>query len=158
MRYAATTIALAVMACGTNASPAVDGGDFFAGEWEMEFTLDSVPGPDDRRVWVPRDAPPVRGTLSVSGSRDDREAYEVTMTVDFRPLLGRQMSCYEPGRRTIRIARADSASWSLLFTPAAADCGFGASARRQGDTLRGEWSETSFIGPVARGRLLMSRR
>lgn len=27
-----------------------------------------------------------------------------------------------------------------------------------GDTLRGEWSETSFIGPVARGRFLLLRR
>jgi len=160
VRHAAATMAVGIIACSTNASqdPAAGTAETFTGEWQAEFTLDSVRSADSLRTWSSRNAPAARGTIRFPVTVDEREEHDVTMTVDFRPLLGRQMSCYEPGPLTIQVMRIDSASWTLLFTPRVADCGFAASARRVGDTLRGEWSETSLIGPIAQGRLQMMRR
>ena len=121
------------------------------GDWNIEFTLDSARG--GTRDWAPGRVPPVRGTLRIGAG-----AHQATMDVDFGPLLGRQMSCYEPGPRDIVITPADSGRIQIGFTPAAADCGFGAAFHRSGDTLHGTWSETSFIGSVAEGAVRMTRR
>ncbi len=67
------------------------------------------------------------------------------------------MSCYTPGRRSIETEwHGDRVA--IVFTPGAADCGFGGAAILRGDTLRGVWSETSFVGPTAVGKFEMIRR
>jgi hypothetical protein len=76
--------------------------------------------------------------------------------VDFTPLLGRQMSCFEPTPRSTGVDRQGD-TVTFRFTPGVADCGFGASGVLHGDSLFGSWEETSFIGPVAAGRFVMTR-
>jgi reactive intermediate/imine deaminase len=127
--------------------------DGLAGRWRATFTLDSI-RTSGRAEWtrpaggsvatgtlVLAEADPVRGQPRLRGE----------MTVDFAPLLGRQMSCYEPGPIEVRAERADG-GWRLSFTPNAFDCGFGGTAERSGDALVGRWDEASFAGPVAAGR------
>lgn len=128
-----------------------------AGRWEIVFALDSqLASRDEDPLLRWRRAPDstvVLGTLELAG---DSVRLHGNMAVDFTSLLGRQMSCYQPGAREISTAW-DSDVVVIGFTPGAADCGFGAKGVVAGDTVRGFWSETSFIGPTAAGRFLMRR-
>jgi hypothetical protein len=138
-----------------------------AGRWAIAFTLDSQmasrsgnPVIEWRRAGdssVVRgrfEGSAGRGTVDESGVRS--ETGTGTMDLDFTPMLGRQMSCYQPGRREWQ------AEWNedhviIAFTPRAADCGFGAVGDWSADTIRGVWGETSYLGPVARGTFIMTR-
>jgi hypothetical protein len=69
------------------------------------------------------------------------------------------MSCFTPPSTSTLIDRGEGNAdrVTLLFTPNVADCGFSAVVTGQGDSLAGEWSETSFVGPVAMGAYRMWR-
>jgi hypothetical protein len=82
--------------------------------------------------------------------------YRSHIEMRFDALLGRPISCFDPPPSTTYIQRDDT-SVKLLFTPNAADCGFSAVATMYGDSLAGTWEESSFIGPVAKGRFRMLR-
>ena len=141
-----------------------------AGVWEASFTLDSqlVSKTDDPVLRWRRapDSARAVGTIEVAQSdaagdttQGEPRRLRATMSVDFSVLLGRAMSCYEPGRREIEVERGGQGQGiAIAFTPDVADCGFGGVARWQGDTVRGIWSETSFVGPSAVGRFEMIRR
>lgn len=127
-----------------------------SGSWRVEFTLDSVrsgTGP-----WTAVDTPTVVGELTMSGP-DTGQAVMMngSSDFDFTPMLGRQISCYEPGPTEIRVGRIDE-RFNLHFTPGAFDCGFGATVGWSNDSLTGRWGEASFAGPVAMGRVVMVRR
>ncbi|HEU4800856.1 MAG TPA: hypothetical protein VFS94_09495 [Gemmatimonadales bacterium] len=127
-----------------------------AGSWRVEFTLDSVrsgTGP-----WTPADTVNVVGQLILAGP-DTGQAVMLTGSsdFDFTPMLGRQISCYEPGPVEVRVGRIDE-RFNLHFTPGAADCGFGATVGWSGDSLTGRWGEASIAGPVAMGRVVMIHR
>lgn len=127
-----------------------------AGAWRVEFTLDSArsgTGP-----WTPVDTARVVGELILAGP-DTGQAVMLTGSsdFDFTPMLGRQISCYDPGPAEVRVGRIDE-RFNLHFTPGAFDCGFGATVGWSGDTLTGRWGEASFAGPVAIGRVLLIRR
>ena len=127
-----------------------------AGSWRVEFTLDSVrsgTGP-----WTPADTVSVVGQLILAGP-DTGQAVMLTGSsdFDFTPMLGRQISCYEPGPVEVRVGRIDE-RFNLHFTPGAADCGFGATVGWSGDSLTGRWGEASIAGPVAMGRVVMIHR
>jgi hypothetical protein len=126
------------------------------GQWTIQFALDSIrrPGPEWTRVKVG----PVHGTLRIDSALVGRGWQRAMMTVDFRPLLGRQMSCYAPGAQGVIVTRPDSMNWQIWFTPAAVDCGFDAWAVAHRDTLRGVWTETSFAGAIATGGFEMVRQ
>lgn len=143
-------------------------GRTIAGAWTVAFTLDSqlVSANDDPVLrWRRADASAaVRGTIMAhpdAGASDTNGAQPtrmpVTMDVDFTPLFGRQMSCYNPGKRDVE-TEWDGDRVAIAFTPDVADCGFGAVGSWQQDTIRGAWSETSFVGPVAVGKFIMERR
>ena len=129
-----------------------------AGRWEIVFALDSQLASRDEDPLIrwrrAPDSAVVLGTLELTG---DSARLRGNMSVDFTSLLGRQMSCYQPGEREISTAW-DSDIVVIGFTPGAADCGFGAKGVVAGDTVRGFWSETSFLGPMAAGRFLMRRQ
>ena len=153
--------ALMILATACTAAPVSEpvtpSAHSLAGRWEVVFALDSqLASRDEDPLLRWRRAPDstvVLGTLELAG---DSVRLHGTMAVDFTSLLGRQMSCYQPGAREISTAW-DSDVVVIGFTPGAADCGFGAKGVVTGDTVRGFWSETSFIGPTAAGRFLMRR-
>ncbi len=127
-----------------------------SGSWQVEFTLDSVrsgTGP-----WESVDTATVVGELVLAGA-DTGQAVMLTGSsdFDFTPMLGRQISCYQPGSIEVRVGRIDE-RFNLHFTVGAFDCGFGATVGWSGDTLTGRWGEASFAGPVAIGRVTMTRR
>lgn len=126
-----------------------------AGTWSVEFTLDSIRS--EAGPWTPVDTASVSGELRLAGL-DTAQAVMLTSNsdFDFTPMLGRQISCYEPGPRELRVGRIDE-RFNVHFTPGAFDCGFGATVGGSGDTLTGRWGEASFAGPVALGRVVMIR-
>lgn len=143
-------------------------GRTLAGAWNIVFTLDSqlVSRNDDPVLSWRRasDSVAVTGIMKdgressstdASGARTARTT--VLMTADFTPLLGRQMSCFEPGKRELE-SEWDGDRVAIAFTPNVADCGFGGLGVWRSDTIRGVWSETSFVGPVSIGRFVMARR
>ena len=128
-----------------------------AGLWTIVFRLDSVrtagsapPG------WQRGSFREVQGRLRLSDTTAAGNAVRSSIDVDFTPLLGRQMSCFEPRPSTTGVERRGD-TVTFRFTPGVADCGFGASGVLRGDSLIGSWDETSFIGPVAGGRFVMTR-
>ena len=142
-----------VVACGRMTLPPATGTESqrtLAGDWSIEFRLDSTRGTG---VWSPTSDSSIQGTLHLAGNDG---VVRSTIEVDFKPLLGRDMSCFDP-RPTSTVITHAIESTSLHFTPEAADCGFGASGKFYGDSLVGTWSETSFIGPVAVGAFRMLR-
>jgi len=159
-RFAA--LLLLLLACGRTTLPARasrDSSRSLAGDWTIEFRLDSVRGPQGSVVpWQPASSQTAQGTLHLSDSTAGRPAGAVRsrIDVDFNPLLGRPMSCFDP-RPTSTSVSQDSETTSLRFTPNAADCGFAASGKFYGDSLVGTWDESSFTGPKAKGRFRMIR-
>ena len=127
-----------------------------AGSWRVEFTLDSVrsgTGP-----WTPVDTVTVVGELMLAGPDTGQAVMLIgSSSFDFAPMLGRQISCYEPGAAEVRVGRIDG-RFNLHFTPGAFDCGFGATVGWSDSSLTGRWGEASFAGPVAVGRVVMVRR
>jgi hypothetical protein len=128
-----------------------------AGLWTVVFRLDSVrtagsapPG------WQRGSFREVQGRLRLSDTTAGGDAVRSSIDIDFTPLLGRQMSCFEPRPGTTGVERRGD-TVTFRFTPGVADCGFGASGVLRGDSLIGSWDETSFIGPVAGGRFVMTR-
>lgn len=140
-----------------------------AGVWEATFTLDSqLVSRHDDPVLRWRRAPDTAralGTIEIESSdaavdttQGEPRRLKARMAVNFSGMLGRPMSCYQPGRREIEVERGGQGlGVALAFTPDVADCGFGGVARWLGDTLRGVWSETSFVGPSAVGRFQLVR-
>jgi len=57
------------------------------------------------------------------------------------------MSCFDP-RPTSTSVSQDRETTSLRFTPSAADCGFGAAGKFDGESLVGTWAESSFRGAI----------
>jgi hypothetical protein len=128
------------------------------GTWTVEFRLDSVIGSGTTsRRWQAASFRAIRGQLRLTDSTT-RSAGIVRSSIDldFTPLLGRQMSCFEP-RPTETWVERQGDTVRFRFTPNAADCGVGASGVLRGDSLIGSWDETSFVGPVAMGRFSMTR-
>lgn len=141
-----------MVACGRMTLPP-NGGDSqrtLAGDWTLEFGLDSVRSSGQ---WSATSHRSIQGSLHLA---DSDGVVRSSIQLDFRPLLGREMSCFDPRPTSTAISQAGN-NTSLHFTPGAADCGFSASGKFYGDSLVGTWSETSFIGPVAVGRFRMIR-
>jgi hypothetical protein len=138
--------------------------------WDARFTLDSqlVSGKNDPVLRWRRapDTAQALGTVEIEPSEDAADTTQgaprrlkARMSVDFAAMLGRPMSCYEPGRREIEVERGGQGQGiAIAFTPDVADCGFGGVARWRDDTVRGIWSETSFVGPSAVGKFELVRR
>jgi|GEM_PF-6316936 len=159
-----------VVACAPSPpgeSPPVSGRTL-AGAWNIAFTLDSqlVSRNDDPVLSWQRASDSAAVTGILKGGQESRSTdangtpsarTAATMTVDFTPLLGRQMSCFEPGKLELE-SEWDGDRVAIAFTPNVADCGFGGVGLWRNDTIRGAWSETSFVGPVSIGRFVMARR
>ena len=125
-----------------------------AGDWTVEFRLDSVRTPGTRG-WKAGSFRSTSGTLHLGDSTSGRSnVLTSTIGVSFDSLLGRPMSCYEP-RPTSTVVERDSDAIRLTFTPNVADCGFGAAGTLRGDSIVGTWNETSFAGPTVMGRFRM---
>ena len=162
IRGIAAGLVLPFGACRTGLGPAA-GGDqptsngSLAGPWNVVFRLDSVraPGGSPSR-WQHSSFSEVQGRLRLTDSTTSGDAVRSSIDVDFTPLLGRQMSCFEPRPRSTGVERRGD-TVTFRFTPGVADCGFGASGVLRGDSLIGSWDETSFVGPVAAGRFTMTR-
>ena len=138
------------------AGPTLPGGSL-ADLWTIVFRLDSVRAPGGSPPsWQRASFREVQGQLRLTDSVSSGDAVRSSIEVDFTPLLGRQMSCFEPRPRTTGVERRGD-TVTLRFTPGVADCGFGASGVLRGDSLIGSWDETSFAGPVAAGRFVMTR-
>ena len=153
----------AMAGCGTALAPAGNGkatmpNESLAGVWTVVFRLDSVraPGGSSSR-WQRGSFREVQGRFRLTDSTAGAGGIvRSSIDVDFMPLLGRQMSCFDP-RPSITGVERHGDTVSLRFTPRVADCGFGATGVVRADSLIGSWDETSFAGPVAMGRLLMTR-
>jgi len=109
------------------------------GDWTVEFELDNKTA---------------HGTLTLSDS--NAGVFHSNLQIDFVPLLGHPMSCFDPRPTTTIVSHSADVTF-LNFTPGAADCGFSASGAFFGDSLIGTWNEESFHGPVAAGRFRMVR-
>lgn len=154
-----------VVACGgcrTALAPAT-GGELplpnvsLAGLWTIVFRLDSVRAPGGSPSgWQRGSFREVQGQLRLTDSTTSGGAIRSSIDVDFTSLLGRQMSCFDPRPHTTGVERRGD-TVTFRFTPGVADCGFGASGVLRGDSLIGSWDETSFAGPVAAGRFVMTR-
>jgi hypothetical protein len=127
-----------------------------AGDWFVEFRLDSVRSRGPMQPWQPGSFRSARGTLHLADSTTSRNLIRSRIDVAFDSLLNRPMSCYEP-RPTTTAVETNGETVSLHFTPNAADCGFSASGTLRGDSLIGTWDETGFAGPTVMGRFRMFR-
>lgn len=162
MRWAATSLVATVVGCGRTLAPPAGGAQSMpegsvAGLWTIVFRLDSVRTVASSPAgWQRGSFREVQGRLRLSDTVATGTAVRSSIDVDFTPLLGRQMSCFDPRPRTTGVERRGD-TVTFRFTPAVADCGFGASGVLRGDSLIGSWDETSFIGPVAGGRFVMTR-
>ena len=150
IRLAALLLAVACGRITLSAPSGTESQRTLVGDWTVEFRLDSLRAAGQ---WSAASRQSIQGSLHLSDS-DGVAASRIR--VDFKPLLGRDMSCFDPLPTSTVITRAGE-NTSLHFTPGAADCGFGASGRFFGDSLIGAWSETSFAGPIAMGRFRMVR-
>ena len=156
-------VLLAAAACRTTLSPrggadAPVHNESLAGTWTVEFRLDSVIGTGaTSRRWQAASLGATQGQLRLMDSETQpARIVHSSIDVDFTPILGRQMSCFEP-RPTETWVERQGDTVRFRFTPRAADCGFGASGVLRGDSLIGAWEETSYAGPVAIGRFVMAR-
>jgi hypothetical protein len=164
----AALFSAALAACaGTMPSPSapsdvvLDSSDWrraLIGEWTVEFRLDSVRVLDGSgQRWQAGSLRTTEGTLRLSaGATNGTGVLASSLEVDFNSLLGRPMSCFDPRPTRTYVDRTDD-TIVLNFTPNAADCGFSASGRPEGDSLVGRWDETSFAGPSVMGRFRMRR-
>jgi len=154
-------VGVACVGCRTALAPAAGGLPLPEGSladlWTIVFRLDSVRAPGGSPPsWQRGSFREVRGQLRLTDSVSSGDAVRSSIDVDFTPLLGRQMSCFDPRPRTTGVERQGD-TITFRFTPGVADCGFGASGVLRGDSLIGSWDETSFAGPVAAGRFVMTR-
>ena len=162
IRWLAAGLVAAFGACRTALAPAAGGekplpDGSVAGLWTVAFRLDSVRAPaGSPSRWERGSFNEVQGRLRLADSTTSGDAVRSSIDVDFTPLLGRQMSCFEPRPRSTGVERRGD-TVTFRFTPGVADCGFGASGVLRGDSLIGSWDETSFVGPVAAGRFTMTR-
>jgi len=127
-----------------------------AGLWTVVFRLDSVRAPGTSPAWQRGSLLETQGRLRLTDSTTSGNVVRSSIDLDFTPLLGHQISCFEPRPRATGVDRQGD-TVTFRFTPGTADCGFGASGVMRGDSLIGSWDETSFIGPVAAGRFVMTR-
>ena len=149
---AGCSTALTGAAGGENAVPTGS----LVGLWTLVFRLDSVRAPAaSPSGWQRGSLREVQGHLRLTDSTTSG-GLRSTIDVDFTPLLGRQMSCFDPRPRSTGVDRQGD-TVRLRFTPNVADCGFGAYGVLRGDSLIGSWDETSFAGPVTAGRFVMTR-
>ena len=159
IRWVAAGVVAALGGCRTALGPASGGepspSGSLAGLWTIVFRLDSVRAPAGPG-WQRGSSREAQGRLRLTDSTTSGDVVRSSIDVDFTPLLGRQMSCFEPRPRSTGVERRGD-TVSFRFTPGAADCGFGASGVLRGDSLIGSWGETSFAGPVAAGRFVMTR-
>ena len=128
------------------------------GEWRLEFRLDSVMSREGGNAhWLPGSFRTTTGRLTLRDSVAGRSnLFHSQIDISFDSLLGRPMSCFDP-RPTATAVERSADTVRVRFTPRAFDCGFGASGVLRGDSVVGTWDETSFAGPVAMGRLRMTR-
>ena len=156
-----TSLLAAIAGCRTALAPLTSGDNptpngSLAGLWTVAFRLDSVRAPGASPAgWRRGSFREAQGRLRLTDSTTSG-GVRSSIDVDFVPLLGRQMSCFEPKPHSTGMSRQGD-TVTFRFTPAVADCGFGASGVLRGDSLIGSWDETSFVGPVAAGRFLMTR-
>jgi hypothetical protein len=159
MRCVAAALLVAIAGCRTALAPAAGGeqpkpNDSLVGLWTVAFRLDSVRAPGGG--WQRGTLREAHGRLRLSDSTASGNAVRSSIDVDFTPVLGRQMSCFDPRPQSTNLNR-EGDTVRLLFTPNVADCGFGAYGVLHSDSLIGSWDETSFVGPVAAGRFVMTR-
>jgi hypothetical protein len=118
------------------------------GAWTMAFQLGSPT------------SPLVFGSLVVSDQHDpQRPAFLVAeFSADFRPLLGRQMSCLQTPQPAL-VQLQDSISILLALTPDAADCGLVADGQFAANAFSGMWVEPSVTAqPQSSGTFTMWRK
>jgi hypothetical protein len=153
MRSLASVLALAVAiplaGCDTAPAapvpPALNSSDL-AGSWTMVFQASSAPS----RLVV--------GTLVISDRSDPQQPAYLTaeFSADFRPALGRQVSCLATPQAAL--VRLDSTTVQLLLTPNAADCGLFAGGQLERDAVTGDWVEPSITSrPQSNGTFRMTR-
>ena len=119
-----------------------------AGGWTVAFQLGTAK------------SPLVYGSLVISSQHDPQSpAYLVAQfTADFRPLLGRQVSCLQTPQAAL-VQLRDSVSISLALTPDAADCGLAAEGQYAANTFTGNWVEPSITSqPQSSGTFTMWRK
>jgi len=165
MRLASTLVLLLLGSACRSVPPAVVP-EAIAGEWTVFFAADSIRDVvNSNPPIITWRTPPerwIQGTLSIqSGSvwRDStlrrRGMIPARFSIDFRPLLGRQVSCYDPGDGWIAtFAYRDSLD--IAFVPGG-DCGLRARGRQHGDSITGRWFEDSYLCCSAYGRFRMVR-
>lgn len=118
------------------------------GAWTMAF-----------QVGTPN-SPLAFGTLVVSNQHDQQrpDFLVAEFSADFRPLLGRQVSCLETPQASL-VQLRDSLSIVLALTPDAADCGLAADGRFAANTFTGQWVEPSVTSlPQSSGTFTMWRK
>ena len=121
---------LVVLGCGravgTAGTPPLDSDDTrdaYLGDWQLEFALDSTREPGRKpNEWSPAtdSSARARGTVTVRDSLLDPEDTPLAAdyTLDFTPLLGRQVSCLGPDAGGIDVEE-EGDSVFLWFTPRA---------------------------------------
>jgi hypothetical protein len=118
------------------------------GGWTMAF-----------RVGSPT-SPLAFGSLDISSRHDPlRPDFLVAeFSADFRPLLGRQVSCLSTPQPAL-VHLQDSVSLLLALTPDAADCGLVAFGQFSANTFTGAWLEPSVTSlPQSSGTFTMWRK
>src|SRR5690242_9911599 len=109
IRCVAAALFIAAAGCRTALAPAAAGGQplpdgSVAGLWTIVFRLDSVRAPGGSPSgWQRGSFGEVRGQLRLTDSTASGDAVRSSIDIDFTPLLGRQMSCFEPRPRTTGI-------------------------------------------------------
>lgn len=143
--------ALAIAACARGAHLPNVTHPTLLGEWTLDFRFDSARAGG----WHAASFASTRGSLQLIDSTGPGH-YRSRIEVQFDSLLGRPMSCFNPLPTSTSVQR-DGEHVRLLFTPKAADCGLSAAATMYGDSLVGTWEESSFVGPMIKGRFRMVR-
>jgi len=118
------------------------------GAWMMSFQVGS------------RTSPLVFGSLVISDQHDPQhpEFLAAEFSADFRPLLGRQVSCLQTPQPAL-VQLRDSTSIYLALTPDAADCGLVADGQFTANTFTGAWIEPSITSqPQSSGTFTMWRK
>src|SRR5215471_2049737 len=114
-------VALIFLAGCSGIAPQPSSGSLI-GNWNVEFELNNATA---------------HGTLTLSDSSGG--VFHSNLQIDFLPLLGHPMSCFDPRPTTTVVSRNADVTF-LNFTPGAADCGFSASGSFLGDSLIGTWN------------------
>ena len=171
------TLCLLLLACARPATmrprlvveplPREDPRQVLVGLWRISFVADSLRGiirteSGVREQWRSPSVREVHGEVtihdSLAGWRSspgrDLRGY---LRVNFEPILGRQISCFDPGSGLLG-ASIQGDSVSIWFTPGAGDCGLVSDGTLHGDSIVGTWAEPSFSGYHAMGSFVMSRQ